>query len=136
VGESSDILLIYDKECPACSYYCNLARIRESVGNLILVDAREGGPVMDEITAAGLDIDQGMVLKIGDKLYYGADAIHTLSLIGTRSGSFNRLTYFLFRSKRLSAVIYPVLRSGRNLLLKILGRSKINNLNADNNDRF
>ena len=136
MGESSDILLIYDKECPACSYYCNLARIRKSVGNLVLVDAREGGPVMDEITAAGLDIDQGMVLKIGDKLYYGADAIHTLSLIGTRSGIFNRLAYFLFRSKRLSAILYPVLRSCRNLLLKILRKSKINNLHADNNDRF
>ena len=91
---------------------------------------------MDEITAAGLDIDQGMVLKIGDKLYYGADAIHTLSLMSTRSGVFNRLTSFFFRSERLSAVIYPVLRSGRNLLLKILRRSKVNNLNAADNDRF
>jgi predicted DCC family thiol-disulfide oxidoreductase YuxK len=134
--EAPDILLIYDKECPACSYYCNLARIRESVGKLVLVDAREGGPAMDEITAAGLDIDQGMVLKVGDKLYYGADAIHTLSLMGTRSGVFNRLSFFLFRSKRLSAVIYPVLRSCRNLLLKILRKSKINNLGADNNERF
>jgi len=134
--ETQDILLVYDKQCPACSYYCRLARIRKSVGKLVLVDAREGGPVMDEITAAGLDIDQGMVLKIGDKLYYGADAIHTLSLMSTRSGVFNRLTSFFFRSERLSAVIYPVLRSGRNLLLKILRRSKVNNLNAADNDRF
>lgn len=134
--ESQDILLIYDKECPACSYYCNLARIRESVGKLVLVNARDGGPVMDEITAAGLDIDQGMVLKVGDKLYYGADAIHTLSLLGTRSGVFNRLAYLLFRSGTLSAVIYPVLRSCRNLLLKILRRSKVNNLGIDNNENF
>jgi predicted DCC family thiol-disulfide oxidoreductase YuxK len=134
--EASEILLVYDKECPACSYYCKLARIRESVGKLILVDAREGGRIMDEITAAGLDIDQGMVLKVGDNLYYGADAIHTLSLMGTRSGFFNRLAYVLFKSKRLSAVIYPVLRSCRNLLLKVLRKSKINNLGADNNERF
>ena len=134
--ERQDILLVYDTECPACDYYCNLARIRESVGNLVLVDAREGGPIMDEITAAGLDIDQGMVLKVGDRLYYGADAIHTLSLMGTRSGVFNRLTYLLFRSKRVSAVLYPVLRAGRNLLLKILRKTKINNLGLDANDRF
>ena len=38
---------------------------------------------MDEITAAGLDIDQGMVLKVGGTLHYGADAIHALSLLGT-----------------------------------------------------
>lgn len=136
MSDSQDIWLVYDKECPACNYYCNLARIRDSVGNLILVDARDGGPLMDEITAAGLDIDQGMVLKVGDKLYYGADAIHSLSLMSTRSGLFNRLSYHFFRSKKISAVCYPVLRSCRNVLLKFLRKSKINNLEAANNDRF
>ena len=131
-----NILLVYDKECPACDFYCNRARIRESVGNLVLVNARDGGPVMQQITAAGLDIDQGMVLKVGDELYYGADAIHSLSLMSTRSGIFNRLSYYLFRSKTISAVLYPVLRSCRNLLLKILGKRKINNLDIAHNDRF
>ncbi len=129
-------MLVYDKECPACDYYGKLARIRESVGKLILVDAREGGPMIEEITAAGLDIDQGMVLKVGDKLYYGSDALHSLSLMSTRSGVFNRLSYNLFGSNRLSAIIYPVLRSCRNLLLKILGKAKINNLEIADNDRF
>ena len=134
--DTQDILLVYDKECPACNYYCNLARIRESVGNLVLVNARDDSPVMREITAAGLDIDQGMVLKVGDKLYYGSDAIHALSLMSTRSGVFNRLSYFFFRSEKVSAVLYPVLRACRNLLLKILRKSKINNLGTVNNDRF
>jgi hypothetical protein len=60
----AEVLVIYDKQCPACDYYCNMVRIRESVGRLVLVDARDGGPVMDEITARGLDIDQGMVVKV------------------------------------------------------------------------
>lgn len=130
------ILLVYDKQCPACDYYCNLVRIRESVGRLVLVDAREGGPVMDEITRSGLDIDQGMVLKIGENMYYGADAIHMLALLGTRSGVFNRLSFWTFRSRRLSRALYPVLRAGRNLLLKMLGKTKINNLARPDNDRF
>ncbi len=91
---------------------------------------------MSEITAAGLDIDQGMVLKVGDRLYYGADAIHMLSLLGTRSGVFNRLSYWVFRSRRLSGIVYPVLRTGRNLLLKSLGKTKINNLEQQGNERF
>lgn len=131
-----EILLVYDKQCPACDFYCNLARIRESVGKLVLVDARDGGPIVEEITAAGLDIDQGMVLKMNDRLYYGADAIHMLSLLGTRSGVFNRLTYWTFRWQWLARLLYPVLRSGRNLLLKMLGKSKINNLQKADNDRF
>jgi len=37
------------------------------VGRLVLVDARDGGPVMEEITARGFDIDQGMVVKVGSE---------------------------------------------------------------------
>ena len=94
---SADIFLVYDRQCPMCEYYCTLSRVRESAGRLVLVDARDGGPLMDEITAAGLDIDDGMVLKVGDRLYYGADAIHALSLLGTRSGVFNRVAFWTFR---------------------------------------
>lgn len=131
-----DILLVYDKQCPACDYYCNLARIREAVGRLVLVDARDGGPIMDEITAAGLDIDQGMVLKVGGTLYYGSDAIHALSLMGTNSGLFNRITHWCFKYRPIAKTLYPVLRACRNLLLKFLGKTKINNLAVPGNDRF
>ena len=131
-----EILLVYDTECPACDYYCKLARIRSSVGRLRLVDARDGGAIVDEITAAGFDIDEGMVLKMDGELYYGADAIHMLSLLSTRSGFFNRLTYWTFRSRGMAKVLYPVLRSARNLLLKMLGVSRINNLRRPGRDRF
>ena len=130
------ILLVYDKQCPACDFYCSLVRIRSDVGALELVDARDGGPIMEEITAAGLDIDQGMVLKVGTQLYYGSDAIHALSLMSTRAGFFNRLSYWSFRSKAASGVLYPVLRTLRNLLLKMLGKTKINNMRLPNNERF
>ena len=39
--DKNTIFLVYDKECPACNYYCNVLRIRQSVGNLTLIDARE-----------------------------------------------------------------------------------------------
>ena len=136
MAEETDIFLVYDKECPACNYYCNLVRIRETVGNLVLVDAREPSSLMDEITAAELDIDQGMVLIVADRMYYGVDAIHALSIMSTRSGVFNRVSYWCFKSKAVSIVLYPILRAGRNLLLKVLRKTKINNLNLENNDRF
>jgi predicted DCC family thiol-disulfide oxidoreductase YuxK len=136
MNSTAEVLVVYDKECPACDYYCNLVRIKESVGRLVLVDARDGGPIMDEITARGLDIDQGMVVKIGTEMYYGSDAIHVLALMGTNRGFFNRLAYWSFRSKTVARVLYPILRACRNLLLKLLGKTKINNLNTAGNDRF
>jgi predicted DCC family thiol-disulfide oxidoreductase YuxK len=130
------ILLIYDKECPACHFYCQIVRIRQSVGELVLIDAREHPEVLQDITAQGLDIDQGMVLKMDGQLYYGADAIHLLALLSGRSGVFNRLNYWLFSSKKVAAILYPILKSCRNVLLKILGKSKINNLKQNGNNRF
>jgi hypothetical protein len=53
VAAGEPILLVYDKQCPACDFYCKLARIRADVGNLKLVDARDSGPVMEEIIQSG-----------------------------------------------------------------------------------
>ena len=131
-----EILLVYDRECPACNNYCQVIRIREDVGELKIVDARENSEVRDEITEMGLDIDQGMVLKMGGQIYYGADAIHAIALISSKSGIFNRANYWIFKSKSLSAILYPILRTCRNLLLKILRKSKINNLGISGNDKF
>jgi len=111
-------------------------RVRESVGRFEIVDAREDTPVMREITEAGLDVDEGMVLKMGDTLYYGSDAIHALALISSRSGIINKLNYWVFRSRRLSGVLYPVLRACRGVLLKMLRKTRINNLDVEGRDRF
>jgi len=77
-----------------------------------------------------------MVVKVGDEIYYGSDAIHVLALMGTNKGLFNKLAYLAFRSKTASRILYPILRACRNLLLKLLGKTKINNLEAPGNDRF
>ncbi len=138
VGEAGEreILLVYDWECPACRTYCRYARVPQSAGRLRLVNARDSSAVMEEITKAGLDIDQGMVLEADGRLHYGSDAIHALALLSSRSDLFNRLSYYTFRSKTLSRLLYPVLRTGRNLLLKAMGKTKINNLGIEGNDRF
>jgi len=134
--DSAEIHLVYDRECPVCEAYCRMVRVRETAGALRLVNARAASEIMDEITAKGLEIDEGMVLKVGNTLYYGADAIHVLSLMSSRTGVFNRLTYWIFRSKGLSAVLYPLFRFFRNLLLKILRKSRINNLRLPRREKF
>jgi len=131
-----EIVLVYDKECPLCDAYCRMVRIRQSVGELKLVDARGESDVMQEITRQGLDIDQGMVVKVDDVLYYGSDAIHVLSMMSSGSGVFNRLNHWIFRSRARSLVLYPLLRDCRNLLLKLLRKTKVNNLQAPGAQRF
>jgi len=125
---NGEVWLVYDGECPVCTAYCRYARIRDAVGRLHLVDARQPGPLMDEITAAGLDIDQGMVVKFNDVIYYGPEAIRMLTLMSTRSGLFNRISYAFFGTTRRAGFFYPFGKAFRNLVLKVLGISYIENL--------
>ena len=131
-----EILVVYDKECPVCDAFCHAVEIPESVGELRLVNAREDTAIMGDITRRGLDIDEGMVVKADGVLYYCADAIHALAEMSSSHGLFGGINRWLFASKRRSEMLYPILRSARNLILKGLRKTKINNLNFPENSRF
>jgi predicted DCC family thiol-disulfide oxidoreductase YuxK len=124
-GDDPDAWLVYDGECPFCSRYVRYVRLRTAVGKLHLVNAREGGPLVDEMVQAGLDLDEGMVLKMGGRYYHGADCIHALALLSSGSDAFNRINAAIFRSSALARALYPILRAGRNAVLRGLGRTKI-----------
>ncbi len=83
---------------------------------------------MDQITAAGLDIDQGMVLKFKDVICYRPEAIRVMSLLSTGSGLFNRVNAFLFETKIMAAIFYPLGKAFRSVVLKLLGIRYIQNL--------
>ena len=117
--------LVYDGDCPFCSRAARYLRLRETVSRLRLIDARKGGEVVAMIEGRGLDLDEGMVLIVGDRLYHGADGLHAIALLSSPVGIFNRINYALFRHGALARVAYPVLRSGRNLALRLLGRRMI-----------
>lgn len=122
------VWLVYDGQCPVCTFYCRYVRIRETVGTLHLVDAREPSALLDEVTALGLNIDQGMVLKFKDTIFYGSDAVHILSLLGTTSGLFNRINFHVFRTRLGARIVYPIGKAFRNVILKLMGIRYIDNL--------
>lgn len=117
--------LVYDGECPMCRRYVRWQRIRSEVGELELIDARQDGEARQALSAMGIDLDQGFALQIGERWYHGGEALHRLTLLGTRSGVFNRLMYRLFASRERTARLYPLLRACRNALLKVLGKERI-----------
>jgi predicted DCC family thiol-disulfide oxidoreductase YuxK len=122
---STQPVLVYDGECPVCSSYVRYVRIKESAGQLLLVNGRDGGPWVERVKQAKLDLDEGMVLFYGGRVYHGADCIHMLAMLSSSLGPFNRLNAVVFRSATASKILYPVLRAGRNLLLRLLHRPKL-----------
>lgn len=124
-NDKAEAWLIYDGDCPFCSRYAAFIKIRESVGVLHMLNARESHPVTAEVIEMGYDLDQGMVLKYSGRYYHGAECLHALALLSTHSGWFNRINARIFQHARLAALLYPILRFGRNSVLKILGRKKL-----------
>lgn len=103
----------------------SLYKIKENVGDIELVNARENPELVKEIRAMDFEINDGMVAIWEGKYYYGSDAINLMAMLGADSGIFNSINRFLFRNKTAAASVYPFLVSGRKLALKLLGRRLI-----------
>ena len=117
----SGLQIIYDGECPVCRFYVLRLRLRQSVGEVTLVDARAGEAWVREL-AQQYDLNQGMLVVYGQQYYYGADAIQLLALLASPVGGFNRVMAWLFASPWRARYGYPLLAAARRLLLRILGR--------------
>jgi predicted DCC family thiol-disulfide oxidoreductase YuxK len=128
--KADDIWFVYDGECPICQLGASFYKVRQSVGHLHTVDARteRDHPVMREVNRAGLDLDEGMVVKYKERLYQGEEALHLMATLGADSGILNKLNNFLFRSKKLAGLCYPSMKKARALALKLKGVGKIGNL--------
>lgn len=124
------IYFIYDGECPICTYGSHAFRIKESIGSLHLIDAREDShhPLIAEVGKRGLSLDEGMVIVYQDVFYHGKDALHLMALVGSGAGWFNKINAFLFRSKTMVRLCYPAMRGTRTLLLHLKGVPQIGNL--------
>lgn len=122
-GDSTaKVAIYYDGDCPFCSDYARYLRLGAAVGAPALVDLRTAPEARARLEAEGFDLDEGMVADIGGHRHGGAEALHALALLTTRSGLFNRATAALFASPTLARYAYPVLRAGRNTVLELLGR--------------
>ncbi|MCK0154356.1 DUF393 domain-containing protein [Alcanivorax sp. S6407] len=123
--DPADTYLIYDGDCPACRNYVRFVRFRDAVNQLHLINAREAPQWVTHLQDNAMPLDEGMVLVFHGRYYHGADAIHHMALLGSSKGLFNRINGWLFRSARVSAVLYPVLKSLRNALLWLLRKKPI-----------
>lgn len=119
-GES-EAWLVYDGACPFCTRYAAYLDVRNAIGELTLVDARQGGPVVDDVLAKGLVLDEGMVLKMGGRYYHAEDALTALALMSERRGVFNVLNKLLLSSPRMARLAYPVLKLARRVVLRVRG---------------
>lgn len=120
------LFVYYDGECPFCSRYMQLYRLRQGDNELALINVRNDAAKLAEFNDIGLDIDNGMVVQLDGTSYTGAQAMEILALLSSPSDRFNRVNRWVFSRPRLARFLYPILVAGRNLTLRLLRRDKIN----------
>lgn len=117
--------VVYDGDCPFCSRYVEMLRLREAVGPVELVNARQPHPVVQMLRQKNVDLNEGMALVQGSTISHGDECIHKLALMTTPSDRFNRINAAVFGSATASRILYPYLRAARNATLRVLGRKKL-----------
>ncbi len=110
--------IVYDGDCPFCSRYVRLVRLRENFA-VELIDARKAP---EAARRYGLDLNEGMIADVDGEVHHGSDAVWVLSLLSSGSGLANRVLARLFSSRTTARVIYPLMRLGRRAALRVLGR--------------
>ena len=126
-GNSEELALIYDRECPVCTAYsCSVGVDESHAAGIRRINARDAEhELVRQAKEAGVDLDDGMVVIHQGKLYHGADALNIMARMAPDRGFGNRINKLLFGNPSIARLSYPILRAGRNALLKLLGRKKI-----------
>lgn len=119
--DAGDAWLVYDGECPLCRRYACGLELAAAAGRLILVNAREGGPLAAEARALPYNLESGMALKFKGRWYLGAEALHLLAVWSDGGGWFRRWQRGLFRWRPAARLGYPLLKLGRRCLLRWRG---------------
>lgn len=130
--QKQQVFLVYDHDCPVCRGYCTRLAPRDDRTEIALVNARDDKSLMPELTERGLDIDEGMVLKVGNDIFYGSEAAWRLTAYTRRSGMTGWIDRIFFPTRRISRVMYPFGKAVRNIILRLLRVPPIENLKPEN----
>lgn len=129
---SEQIEIVYDDQCPVCRLYCKDLSPDQPDADFTLTDARKASTIMDRVNARGLDIDQGMVVTVGDEFYYGSDAMYQIARRSRRTGWTGLMNRIFFSTPRRAAVFYPLGKAARNFILRLRGIKPVHNLKPRN----
>ncbi len=114
------MLIIFDGDCPFCRAYTRLLRLQQASTSVEMLSARSDDPRINAYWQQGHDLNAGMLVILNDQVYAGADAMHVLASCSSGSDFFNRLHRTIFSSRRLAAILYPMLKLGRKITLFVL----------------
>ena len=115
------LTLYYDKQCPFCSNYANLLKLKENF-EITLKDAREN---LDEISLVceNLDINDGFIVVYENHCFQGVKALEFLNSAVDKTTTLGKLHFFFAYDNTFSKFLYKILFILRKFILFILRRN-------------
>ena len=112
------ITLYYDNQCPFCSKYAKLLKLKENF-EINLKDAREN---IDEISVLckNLDINDGFIVLYKNDCFQGAKALEFLNRAVDKTTILGKLHFFFAYENIFSKFLYKTLFILRKIALFIL----------------
>lgn len=135
MNNESALTLLYDGQCPLCTFGAN--RLQKTIKNIpfTCIDARQDSTLRQEATRAGIDLDEGVAIRLNGKLYHRYDAIHLLAPHCAKPDIFTLLYKLFFTNATMTRLLFPLVRGARKVLLRLRGRPPISNLATDTQRR-
>ena len=123
LAKGSGTAIVYDGDCPFCRAYVAMTEIGNA--GTTLVNARDRPDLVRTLARSGIDLDSGMAIYYQGRIHTGGEAMHLLALHPRPSGLVEKLASALLRRRRFALWLYPALRLGRNILLKLRNRAPL-----------
>jgi hypothetical protein len=113
-----NITLYYDKQCPFCSKYANLLKLKENF-EITLKDARENQSEIS-LVCGNLNINDGFIVIYENNCFQGEKALAFLNSAVDKTTFLGKL-HFIFRYENIfSKILYKILFVLRKIILFIL----------------
>ena len=103
----------------------SLMSLRKAVGDVELVDARTQAPAVRRLVELGYDLNEGMAAIYGGKVYYGKDAVVLISSLTGDRDWMDRVLAISLRNPTRATFLYPLMKLGRRVALRMLGKPLI-----------
>ena len=116
--------VLYDGECPACARYIAASGLAER-SDVKLLDARHEPELVAKLSAAGVSIDDTMVVSVNGAEHYRSDATRAIAELAKPKTADARFVLWFVGQAPWSRPLYPVLSFLRRMLLRALGRPLI-----------
>ena len=121
---TSNYTFIYDGECPFCNHFAELLEIKSKISNINILDGRKNLNLIKTLLDKGYDLDKGAILMKDENILHGAEAINSICKeIKNPSSNLLLLLSGVFKSKKRTKVLFPLLVSARRFLLITKGIS-------------